>query len=171
MAWCLSTIASKGSLIDTWSSWTERTRESFRRAGETFLQTGGLTWAREKENRVTLQAIGTIGVFAAILWLPTVTLVGAYLFRRLQTQERLRAIEKGLEMGFDPEAHAASARRIGIVLIAAAVGIALAVGIITLVSREPEAMVGLALAVVPAAIGVGFLIDYRIGRRRSERTQ
>ena len=113
------------------------------------------------------QIIGLIGFIAALFWLPTLTLAGVYLFRRLQMEERLRAIEKGVETAFDPEANSASTRRTGIILIAAGIGIAAAVVIVRIVSGDPQALVCLALAVVPIAVGLGFLVDYRIGIRQS----
>jgi hypothetical protein len=83
-----------------------------------------------------LIALSLSRICGALFWLPTVTLIAVYLFRRLQLEERLRAIEKGLETTFDPEANAVTTRRTGIVLIATGIGFAAAVGIVTLVSRD-----------------------------------
>lgn len=118
---------------------------------------------------MTPQIFGMIGGLLAILWLPTITLAAVYLFRRLQSQERLRAIEKGLDLAFDPIASAASSRKSGIVLIAAGLGIAAATGIVTWVARDAEALVGLALAIVPVVVGLGLLIESRIQRRDAGR--
>jgi uncharacterized membrane protein len=116
---------------------------------------------------MTMQTIGVIGVFTALLWLPTIAVIAAYLFRRLQAQERLKAIEKGIELAFDPDASAAASRRSGIVFTAAGVGIALADVIVAWVARDSEALVGLALAVVPIAVGFGLLLDYRLQRAQA----
>jgi hypothetical protein len=124
---------------------------------------------RLRDDSMTPQMFGMIGGLLATLWFPTITLAAVYLFRRLQSQERLKAIEKGLDLAFDPVASAASSRKSGIVLIAAGIGIAAATGIVTWVAHDREALVGLALAIVPVVVGVGLLIESRIQRNDASR--
>jgi hypothetical protein len=104
-------------------------------------------------------------VLLVVVWLPTLAVATAYLFRRLHSQERLKAMERGIDLAFDPQAAADGSRRAGIVLISLAIGMALANVIVVLVSRDLQAFVFLALAVVPLAVGIGLCIDYRIARK------
>ena len=94
-----------------------------------------------------------------------VALLALYFFRKLQLQERLQAIERGADLTVDREATAARTRRSGIVCIAGGLGLSVANVIVVVVSRDPVALVGQAVAVVPIAIGLGLLVDYRIARR------
>jgi hypothetical protein len=110
------------------------------------------------------QSIALIGVVAA-LWLLTLAVAAAYGFRSLHSRERLKAIERGLDLAFDPQAAADGSRRAGIVLISLGIGMAIADCIVVLAARDPEAFVGLALAVVPFVVGVGLCIDARIARK------
>ena len=111
------------------------------------------------------RTIGMIGLFVLIVWLPTLTLAAIYSFRRLRLQERLKAIEHGRSLAFDPEVSVARTRRAGIVLIAAGIGIALADAIVTNVFADPHLLGFLALAAVPLLIGLGLLLDHRLQLR------
>jgi hypothetical protein len=107
-----------------------------------------------------------LAVLAAAFWLPTLALVALYFFRKLQLQERLQAIERGADLIVDRHATAARTRRSGIVSIAAGLGLSAAAVILAFAAREPmTALVGQAVAIVPLAIGVGLLVDYRIAKR------
>ena len=106
-----------------------------------------------------------LAVFAAAFWLPALALLALYFFRKLQLQERLHAIERGADLTVDREATAARTRRSGIVCIAGGLGLSVANVIVVIAAREPVAFVGQAVAVVPIAIGLGLLVDYRIARR------
>lgn len=109
------------------------------------------------------------GLFGATIWIFTIAVVAAYAFRRLHSRERMKAIEHGLDLAFDPHAAADSARRVGVALVSFGVGVALADVILVIVSREPEAFVFLALAVIPAAVGLGLILDSRSGRNGRSR--
>jgi hypothetical protein len=113
----------------------------------------------------TPQTFGLIAFVAAVIWLPTLAVAAMYFFRRLESQERLKAIEHGASVGLEPAMAALASRKSGLVLISAAVGIAAADLIVTVVSRDPQALVGMALAVIPFAIGIGLHIDYRLTMR------
>jgi hypothetical protein len=116
---------------------------------------------------VTPQTFGLIAFVLAIVWLPTVAIAAMYLFRRLEVMERLKAIELGASVGLEPAMAALASRKSGIVLVSAAAGIVAADLIVTAVSRDLEALVGMALAIIPLAIGIGLLIDYRLTMRNA----
>ena len=99
------------------------------------------------------------------IWLVTIAVIGTYFFRRLQQQERLAAIARGADLAYDPEETLNRTRRSGIVCLAAGIGLSMGDVIVTLVARDAQALVGQAVAIVPFAIGIGLLIDHRIGRR------
>ncbi len=105
-----------------------------------------------------------LAILAAAFWLPLVGLVALYFFRKLQLQERLQAIERGADLTVDREATTARTRRSGIVCVAGGLGLSVANVIVTLAARDPMALVGQAIAVVPIAIGLGLLVDHRIAR-------
>jgi hypothetical protein len=111
------------------------------------------------------QVVGSIALFVLVIWLPTLAVVAAYAFSRLRSRERLKAIEHGIDLAFDPKASADGTRRAAIVLVSLGVGIAFADVILVVVSRETQALVFLALAVIPLIVGVGLCIDYRIARK------
>lgn len=102
-----------------------------------------------------------LGGSAVIAVLPTVAMIITYLFRRLENQERLKAIEHGQLLAFDPREIALRTRRSGVVLIAAGVGI---IGAVVLAAMQlgSEALAGLGLGVIPIFIGTGLIIDYRL---------
>jgi hypothetical protein len=106
-----------------------------------------------------------LAILAAAFWVPTLGLVALYFFRKLQLKERLLAIERGADLTVDREATAARTRRSGIVCIAGGLGLSAANVIVAIAARDPIALVGQAVAVVPIAIGLGLLLDYRIARR------
>jgi hypothetical protein len=110
------------------------------------------------------QTIGTVGLVVFAVWFPTLTLVAVYLFRRLRLEERLKAIEHGRSIVFDPEVSAARTRRAGLVLVAAGIGAGLADAIITSVLGVEELLAFLAVAAVLLLIGLGLLLDYRLQR-------
>jgi hypothetical protein len=108
---------------------------------------------------------GFIAMVVIALWLPTIALIAMFKFRKLQLEERLAAIARGADIAFDPEETAQRTRRSGIVFVAAGLGLSAADVIIALAAWNPAVLVGQAVAVVPIAIGIGLLFDYRINRR------
>lgn len=100
--------------------------------------------------------------------LPIAGLMTAYLFRRLASEERVRAIEKGVSIPFQstsPRQRAAWVRRSGIVLVALGVGIALSLMAGWLADGQRGRLTAAAFGFIPALIGVGLLIDYRLLRK------
>lgn len=104
-------------------------------------------------------------ILAAAFYLPALALVAFYMFRKLHIQQRLQAIERGADVAFDAEATAARTRRAGIVCIAGGLGLSAADVIVVLAAANLQALVFQAVAVVPVAIGLGLLVDYRLARR------
>lgn len=103
-----------------------------------------------------------------------------YNVRKLQSQERLLAIEKGQplppEQPFDegrenkntpgaPSRRISYLRTAGIVCVATGVGMALFFGMIASVVHNSKVLCGVAIAFIPAAIGAGLLIDVAMQRR------
>lgn len=101
-----------------------------------------------------------------IFGMPT-ALLGLYTFyrvRKLRTEERLAAIQRGVNVPMEPDlSEAAHSRRAGILLIAGAVGYMLAFSIIAKV--EPDALVAGAFGAIPFTLGLGYLLDSTLIRR------
>jgi hypothetical protein len=96
-----------------------------------------------------------------------VALLGMYTFyrvRKLRTEERLAAMQRGVSVPMEPDlSEAAHSRRAGILLIAGAVGYMLAFTIIARV--EPDALVAGAFGAIPFTLGLGYLLDSTLIRR------
>lgn len=110
-----------------------------------------------------------LGGAAVLVVLPTVAMVIAYLFRRLESQERLKAIEHGHLLAFDAREIALRTRRSGVVLIASGFGVVVAV-ILAAMRLGDEVLAGLGLGIIPILIGMGLLIDYLLQARHIKRT-
>lgn len=96
--------------------------------------------------------------------------------REIQSRERLEAIARGVPIPPTPEELAithgrptsdlrrrrANIRLAGVVLLASAAGLILFFIALASVLQERDVLCGAAAALIPAAIGVGFLIDTRI---------
>jgi Domain of unknown function (DUF6249) len=111
---------------------------------------------------------GITGLAAVIMFLgmPTAVL-GMYTFyrvRKLRTEERLVAMQRGVVVPMEPDlTEAAHSRRAGILLIAGAVGYMLTFSIIARV--EPDALIACAFGAIPFALGLGYLLDSTLIRR------
>jgi len=102
--------------------------------------------------------------------------------REIQSRERLEAIARGVPIPPTPEELAithgkpaasltrrrANIRLAGIVLLATAVGLILFFCGLAAVLQERDVLCGAAVGLIPAAIGVGFLIDTKIQTREME---
>jgi hypothetical protein len=87
-----------------------------------------------------------------------------YRVRKLRTEERLAAIQRGVDVPMQPElSESAQSRRFGILSIAAAVGYMLAFSIVA--RYEPDAMIAAAFGAIPFTVGLGFLLDSTLIRR------
>lgn len=111
---------------------------------------------------------GLTGLAAVVMVfsMPT-AILGMYTFyrvRKLRTEERLAAMQRGVSVPMEPDLNeAAHSRRAGILLIAASVGYMLA---FTIVARfEPDALVAGAFGAIPFTLGLGYLLDSTLIRR------
>jgi hypothetical protein len=87
-----------------------------------------------------------------------------YRVRKLRTEERLAAIQRGVDVPMQLElSEWARSRRYGILFIAGAVGYMLAFSI--LARYEYEAMIAAAFGAIPFTLGLGLLLDSFLIRR------
>ena len=111
---------------------------------------------------------GLTGLAAVVMifGMPTAVL-GMYTFyrvRKLRTEERLAAMQRGVSVPIEPDlTEAAHSRRAGILLIAGGVGYMLAFTIMARV--EPDALIAAAFGVIPFTLGLGYLLDSTLIRR------
>jgi Domain of unknown function (DUF6249) len=113
-----------------------------------------------------MDGITGLAAVVMIFGMPTAVL-GMYTFyrvRKLRTDERLAAMQRGVAVPMEPELpHDAESRRAGILLVAGSVGYMLA---FTIVSQyEPEARVAAAFGAIPFTLGLGYFVDYAMIRR------
>ena len=111
---------------------------------------------------------GLTGLAAVVmLFGMPVAILGMYTFyrvRKLRTDERLAAMQRGVAVPMEPElSEAARSRRSGILLIAGAVGYMLTFSIIGRV--EPDAMMAAAFGAIPFTLGLGYFLDSALIRR------
>ncbi len=105
---------------------------------------------------------GLTGLAAVIMifGMPT-AILGMYTFyrvRKLRTEERMAAMQRGVTVPMEPElSEAARSRRAGILLIAGAIGYMLTFTIIARI--EPDAMIAAAFGAIPFTLGLGYLLD------------
>jgi Domain of unknown function (DUF6249) len=105
---------------------------------------------------------GITGLAAVVMALAIPTSAFAmytfYRVRKLRTEERLAAIQRGVAVPMEADlTQAAHSRRAGILLVAGAVGYMLA---FTIVARyEPDAMMAAAFGAIPFSLGLGYLLD------------
>lgn len=96
-----------------------------------------------------------------------VALLGMYTFyrvRKLRTEERLAAMQRGVSVPMEAElSESARSRRSGILLVAGSVGYMLAFSI--LARYEPEAMMAGAFGAIPLTLGLGYFLDSALIRR------
>ena len=111
---------------------------------------------------------GLTGLAAVVLFLaiPSVA-IGMYTFyrvRKLRTEERLAAMQRGVNIPIEAElSESAKSRRYGILLVAGAVGYMMA---FTIVARyEPDAMIAAAFGAIPFTLGLGYFLDSTLIRR------
>jgi Domain of unknown function (DUF6249) len=105
---------------------------------------------------------GLTGLVAVItiFGMPTAVL-GMYTYyrvRKLRTEERLTAIQRGVSVPMEPDLpEGAKSRRSGILLVAGAIGY---MTTFILIARiEPDAWVAAAFGAIPLALGIGFFVD------------
>ena len=116
---------------------------------------------------------GTIMVFGIV----AVNKFSDFNTRRLQYEERMAAIAKGLPMPELPPAPPSETRRVdvrtrmanvrrgGLVLVAAGIGISIFFIVLAWIVQERAVLSGAAAGIIPFFIGVGLLIDARAQAR------
>src|SRR5215467_7942785 len=107
-----------------------------------------------------------IGLAAVTLFfgVPLAAMYTYYRVRKLRTEERLAAIARGADVHMEPDlSEAARSRRWGILLSAISLGFLAMMALIA--HNEPDAWNAAAVAFVPFAAGIGFLIDFALIRR------
>ena len=115
---------------------------------------------------------GLTGLAAVVMFFSfCLAIPGFYTFyrvRKLRTEERLVAMQRGVNVPMAAElSETASSRRAGILLVAGAVGYMLA---FTILARyEPDAMMAAAFGAIPFTLGLGYFLDSAL-IRRDERT-
>jgi hypothetical protein len=87
-----------------------------------------------------------------------------YRVRKLRTEERLAAMQRGVNVPIEAElSESARSRRYGILFIAGAIGYMLT---FTILARfEPDALMAAAFGAIPFTLGLGFLLDSALIRR------
>jgi len=111
---------------------------------------------------------GLTGLAAVVMFfaLP-VALVALYTFyrvRKLRTDERLAAMQRGVNIPMEPELpEQAKSRRYGILLVSVAVGYMMAFSIVA--RYEPDAMIAAAFGAIPFTLGLGYFLDSALIRR------
>jgi hypothetical protein len=110
-------------------------------------------------------------ILGAAFWLPLLALVSIYFFRKLHLQQRLLEIERGANPTLDRESTPARTRRAGIVCLAAGIGVCVGDVVIVAATGDPQAWAIQAVGLVPIAVGIGLLIDYRLASRDRERQE
>jgi len=111
---------------------------------------------------------GVTGLAAVIMFLGMPTaILGMYTFyrvRKLRTEERLAAIQRGVSVPIEPDLpETAKSRRYGILCISGAVGYMVAFSIVA--RFEPDALVAAAFGAIPFTLGLGYLLDSTLIRR------
>jgi hypothetical protein len=113
-----------------------------------------------------MEGLSGLAAIVMIFGMPTAAL-GMYTFyrvRKLRTEERLAAMQRGVTIPMEPDlTEAAHSRRAGILLLAGAVGYMLAFSIIARV--EPDALIATAFGAIPFTLGLGYLLDSTLIRR------
>lgn len=111
---------------------------------------------------------GLTGLAAVVMLLgmPTAAF-GMYTFyrvRKLRTEERLAAMQRGVTVPMQPElSESARSRRNGILLVAGAIGYMLTFSI--LARYEPDALMAAAFGAIPFTLGLGYFLDSALIRR------
>jgi len=113
--------------------------------------------------------MGDLTGFAAVVLalavpLSAICMYTFYRVRKLRSEERLAAMQRGVSIPMEAElSESARSRRAGILLVAGAVGYMMAFTIIARV--EPDALTAAALGAIPFTLGLGYFVDSALIRR------
>lgn len=115
-----------------------------------------------------------VAAFALVLGIVIANNIANYNTRKLQSEERMAAIAKGLPLPepsaepvavVDQRKRARGLRTGGIVCVAVGVGLALFSFALTWIVGEHDVLAVAAAGLIPLAIGVGLLVDYAFQMR------
>lgn len=122
-------------------------------------------------------AVGIVAIVSGI-WLEAQK-------RQLRSQERMAMLARGIPLAEiekslgpgdeerptvkDPLRSLGNARRTGIVLVSAGIGLVLFFAVLAWVVHTIEVLAGAAVGLIPLAIGVGFFVDYNLQKRELSR--
>jgi hypothetical protein len=110
-----------------------------------------------------------VAAFAMVLGIVIANNISNYHSRKLQSEERMAAIAKGLPLPepqaepvavIDQRKRARGLRTGGIVCVAVGVGLALFSFALTWIVEEHDVLAVAAAGLIPLAIGIGLLVDY-----------
>jgi hypothetical protein len=115
-----------------------------------------------------------VAVFAMVLGIVIVSTISSIHTRRMQSEERLAAIAKGIPIPepipeaipvYDQHRRARAVRLGGIICAAGGIGISVFGLLLTWIVQEHDVLVVAAAGLIPLAIGAGLLVDYAFQKR------
>jgi hydrogenase-4 membrane subunit HyfE len=115
-----------------------------------------------------------VAVFAMVLGIVIVNSISMYHTRRLQSEERLAAIAKGLPIPepspesipvVDQHRRARGLRTGGIVCVSVGIGLALFGFALTWIVGDHDVLAVSASGIIPLAVGIGLIVDYAFQKR------
>lgn len=106
----------------------------------------------------------SLAMLAAMVVIPVAGLMIAFLFRRMEHHERLRAIEKGVSLSADQEEIRLRTRRAGLTLIGAGVG-TMAGSLVASMKLGSHMVAGIGLGIIPVGAGLALLVDFWLQQR------
>ena len=126
-----------------------------------------------------------LGAFVMVLGIVLTISISKYHQRKLQSEERMAAIARGIplppepvdvEMAAwsaarteDPRLAASKSRKAGIILVAIGIGIIVGLVSIAWLVNERDVLAGCIGGIIPLFIGLGLLLDYALQTRDLER--
>jgi hypothetical protein len=113
-----------------------------------------------------MDGITGLAAVVMIFGMPTAILAmyTFYRVRKLRTEERLAAIQRGVAVPMEPDlSETARSRRSGILLVAGAIGYMITFSLIARV--EPDAWIAASFGAIPFTLGLGYFLDSALIRR------
>lgn len=109
---------------------------------------------------MTRTELASLILLSGIILLPMVAMIFAYMMRRLEATERLRAIERGLTITADPVQTLRLGRMYAVLLIGAGLG-TIAGALLAATKLGSDMVAGAGLGCIPLGAGVALLFDLR----------